>query len=118
MIDLKKVPLADLKAEVERRMELERAARKKAAEEKACCKNCAYRIFGRTSYGKIQGYESLVCYKKPKKFKNYFNDGPKYNQAYYACSPVIKGCEMFVHKNSAEGIKIRKKLSPMTDKIE
>lgn len=118
MIDLSMVPLADLKAEVARRTAIEREARKKAVEERACCKNCAYRIFGRTNYGKLQGYESWVCYKKPKKFKTYFNNGPEYNQAYFACSPVIKGCEMFVHKNSAEGIKIRKKLSPMTDRIE
>lgn len=117
MIDLSEVSTKDLKDELERRMALEKEARKRASEERACCKNCAFRIFGRTSYGKLQGYESWVCYKKPKKFKTYFNNGPQYNQAYYACSPTIKGCEMFIHKNSAEGIKIKQKLSPMADRL-
>lgn len=117
MIDLSEVPLNDLKEELARRMKAAKEAREREMAERNCCKNCAYRISGHTNYSKIQGYESWVCYKKPKKFKNYFNNGPQYNQAYFACSPTIRGCEMFVHKNSAKGIKIRQKLSPMADRI-
>ena len=117
MIDLSKVPLNDLKDELKRRMAAAREAREKEMAERNCCRNCAYRISGRTNYSKIQGCESWVCYKKPKKFKTYFDNGPQYNQAYFACSPTIKGCEMFVHKNSAKGTKIRQKISPMANRI-
>lgn len=117
MNDLTKVPLSELKAEVARRMAIEREARRKAKEEKRCCRNCAFRIIGRTNYGRIQGCESWVCYMQPKKFKNYQNSGPGYNKAYYACNPLIRDCDMFVHKNSEEGIKFRKKHSSMSERI-
>lgn len=117
MIDLSTVPLSELKAEVARRTAIEREARKKAKEERVSCRNCAYRIMGRANYGKIQGQESWVCYMRPKKFKTYQGSGPEYTRAYYSCSPFIKECEMFVHKNSEEGAKIRKKLFPMASRI-
>lgn len=117
MIDLSEVPTKDLKEELKKRIELEREARKERYEGLVRCKNCAFRISGRTNYGKLQGYESWVCYKRPKQFKTYFSNGPQYTKAYYACSPAIKGCGMFVHKNSEEGIKIRQKLALMADRL-
>lgn len=117
MVDLSEVPLNDLKDELKRRIAAAREAKEKEMAERHCCKNCAYRFLGHINYGKIQGGESWVCYKKPKKFKTYFNDGPQYNQAYFACSPVIKGCEMFVHKNSPKGAKIKQKISSMANRM-
>lgn len=117
MIDLSEVPTEELKEELKRRLALEREARKQKNKELIRCKNCAFRIPGRTSYGKLQGYDSWVCYKRPKQFKTYFSNGPQYTKAYYACSAAIKGCEMFVNKNTEEGIKIRQKLSLMADRI-
>lgn len=117
MVDLSEVPTEALKEELERRIAINKKARREKFEGLIRCKNCAFRIPGRTGYGKLQEYDSWVCYKKPKQFKTYFNNGPQYTQAYYACSTAIKECGMFVHKNSAEGIKIRKKLSVMADRI-
>ena len=118
MTDLSEIPLEDLKAEVARRTLLEREARERRARERPCCRNCAYRVSGHTSYGMVRGRESWVCRKRPKKFKTYSSRGPKYNQAYFACTGFVKGCEMFVHKNSAEGAKIRMKLSPMAGRVD
>ena len=117
MIDLSEVSTKELKEELKRRKIVEREARKQRNEGLVRCKNCAFRIPGQTNYGALEGYDSWVCYKKPKQFKTYFNNGPQYTKAYYACSPAIKGCRMFVNKNSEEGIKIRQKLSMMADRI-
>lgn len=118
MIDLTSVPLEELKAELARRKEVAKEVRKKALEEKVCCRNCAYRIQGKTNGGPLQSYDSWVCYKRPKKTKNnYFDNVPKYNQAYWACGPQYKGCPMFVHKKSVEGENITRKISSMDDRI-
>lgn len=118
MIDLTSVPLEDLKAELTRRKAVAREAREKERDSKVCCNNCAYRIQGKTNDGPLQGYDSWVCYKKPKKNgKTYFEGAPTYARAFFACSSKHKGCTMFVHKKTAEGEKIARKLSSMSDRM-
>lgn len=117
IVDLTTVPLEDLKAELNRRKIIAQEARKKARDEKVCCKNCVYRIQGRTNNGLLQTYDSWVCYRRPKKFRNYLEHAPKYNQAYFACNNRIKECSMFVHKKSPKGLKIRDRLFLMEDRM-
>ena len=120
MIDLTTIPFEDLKAEFERRKAIAKAARKKASEEKVCCRNCAYRFSGYTNNGRIQGtHTTWVCFKRPKITRfNYLDHPPVYNDTYHVCKVAYDGCEMFVHRRSAEGKKIQRKLMPMTEKFD
>lgn len=117
MIDLTNVPLEDLKAELDRRMTIQREARKAEKQSRKYCKNCAFRFLGRANSNVMPGYETWVCYMRPKEKKNYAGRVPEYNKVYYVCDNSIRDCEMFVHKDTKEGAKIYKKLSKMADRV-
>lgn len=108
--DLSQIPTGLLKAELERRKPIERAERERAAYEKACCKNCAYRIYSRSWSLSTMYEETWVCLKRPKRVPNKVPFGrlPEYNKAYYVCGYKYDGCEMFLHRDTPEGQEIVK----------
>lgn len=109
MIDLSKIPTDILKQELEKRRVAAKEQREKDLYEKVCCKNCAYRVYGKTQFGGAILGETWVCKKRPKKADNIFGRVPDYNKAYYACHWKYNGCKMFVHKDSERGKKLVKK---------
>lgn len=117
MIDLTTIPLEDLQAEVDRRLAIQKAERKKNRAERVCCNNCANKILGRTNYGSLQNNESWVCSKRPKTFAQRLNNVPHYLKAYYACNRSITECSLFVNKNSPEGLNRLRELVKMADRI-
>lgn len=109
MIDLSEIPTELLKQELEKRRAAAKAQREKELYEKVCCKNCAYRIYGKTFFRGSILAETWVCKKRPKDINNVFGRVPDYNKAYYACDRKYNGCKMFVHKDSEKGKKLVKK---------
>ena len=91
MIDLSEVPTELLQQELDKRKTTERELREKLAHDKICCKNCAYRIYGKTQFDSAMYNETWVCKKKPKEARNLFGRVPDYNQAYYVCSYRYNG---------------------------
>lgn len=109
MIDLSEIPTELLEQELIKRKAEAKEEREKLAYEKVCCKNCAYRIYGKTYYRGNILEETWVCKKRPKKARNIFGRVPDYNKAYYVCGYKYNGCKMFLHKDSEKGKKIIKK---------
>lgn len=116
MIDLSEIPTELLQQELDKRKKKERELREKAAYEKVCCKNCAYRIYGKTVHMSSLYEETWVCLKRPKRVpkRNVFGRVPDYNKAYFACSYQYNGCKMFLHKDSDKGKKIVEKNRTMS----
>lgn len=104
-IDLSQVPTELLEQELNKRRKEAKELREELAYKKACCKNCAYRIYGKTSFDSAFYSDTWVCKKRPKKVprRNFFGQVPKYCQAYYACDRKYDGCKMFLHKDSQKG---------------
>ena len=110
-IDLSKVPTELLKQELDKRKKENKILQEKLAHEKICCKNCAYRIYGKTKFDSAIYSETWVCKRRPKLVpkRNAFGKVPDYNQAYYACDRKYDGCKKFLHKDSERGKKITAK---------
>jgi hypothetical protein len=111
MIDLSQVPTDILREELERRRLAAKVEREKAAYEKVCCKNCAYRVYNKSHFTNTMFEETWVCLKRPKEppAKIPFGRVPDYNKSYYVCGRQYNGCKMFIHKNSEKGQKIVKR---------
>lgn len=107
-IDLSQVPTELLKEELEKRRKIAKAEREKAAYEKICCKNCAYRVYNKPWRNNTLYEETWVCLKRPKPvpLKVPFGRLPDYNKSYYVCGSQYNGCKMFLHKDSEKGKKI------------
>ena len=117
MIDLSEIPTELLRQELDKREQEERRLRKKLAHDKVCCKNCAYRIYGKTQFNSSLYDETWVCQKRPKTPQNVFGRTPDYNKAYFVCLYKYNGCNMFLHKDSEEGQKIAKKNQAMSFRV-
>lgn len=109
MIDLSEIPTELLQQELDKRKRDARQLREQLMHDKVCCKNCAYRIYGKTQFTSSMYDETWVCQQRPKTPLNTFRRVPDYNKAYFACSSQYNGCDMFLHKDSEEGQKIVKK---------
>ncbi len=110
MIDLSEIPTELLKQELDKRKAAAKEQKEKEKYERKCCKNCAYRIYGKTFFKGSILSETWVCKKHPKKIISIFNNVPEYNRAYYSCNYFKnKDCKMFIHKDSEKGKKIVKK---------
>lgn len=116
-IDLSKVPIELLVQELAKRKEEARKLKAKQKHEKVCCKNCAYRIYGRTHFGASIYNDTWVCLKRPKNPANLFGRVPSYNMAYFVCDKKYNGCEMFLHRDSEEGKKIIKLNNTMSFRV-
>lgn len=117
MIDLSEIPTELLQQELDKRKKAKRELREKLAHDKVCCKNCAYRIYGKTQFTSTLYNETWVCLKRPKASSNIFGRVPYYNQAYFACGPQYNGCDMFLHKDSEEGREIIKGNQTMSFRV-
>lgn len=117
MIDLSEISTELLQQELDKRKRADQELRKRLAHDKVCCKNCAYRIYGKTQFSSSIYDETWVCQKRPKNPPNIFGRVPDYNQAYFACKYQYNGCDMFLHKDSEEGQKVVKKNQTMSFRV-
>lgn len=109
MIDLSEIPTELLEQELNKRKKAARELREKQRHDKVCCRNCAYRIYGKSTFSSNIMEDTWVCKKRPKTPTNVFERVPDYNKAYYVCARQYDGCEMFLHKDSEQGQKEVKK---------
>lgn len=117
VIDLSQIPTELLEQELKKRKAEVKELREKLKREKVCCKNCAYRIYGRTYFGSSMFNETWVCLKRPKDPTNLFGRVPSYNMAYYVCDHKYNGCELFLHKDSPKGREIVKENKTMSFRV-
>lgn len=117
MIDLSEIPTELLQQELDKRKKANKELREKLAYNKICCKNCAYRIYGKTKFDASMYNETWVCQKRPKIPVNAFGRVPDYNKAYFACGNQYNGCDMFLHKDSEDGRKIIKENQTMSLRV-
>lgn len=105
-MDLSQIPLKDLEEEVARRKAEIKRLKKEAAENRICCRNCAFRVIGKS----ISTYpETWVCEKRPKDHGAYKADVPFYLRTFMACGRMYHDkCQIFIHAKSEEGKKIIK----------
>ncbi len=116
-IDLSQIPTELLAQEFFKRKQEAREKREELAYKKACCRNCAYRIYGKSQFNSSILQETWVCQKRPKTPRNIFGRVPEYNKAYYACQKRYNGCKMFLHKDSPRGKKIVEKNKAMSFRV-
>lgn len=121
MIDLSEIPTEVLKAELEKRRLIAKAAREKAAREKVCCRNCAHRTLGKSNYRNYSAETTWICEVKRRQTitnRTYFANGPQYNYTYYVCGRKHDGCELFIHKDSETGKRIIQERKSMADRFD
>lgn len=121
MNELENIPFEELKAEYERRLQLQKEEKAKKRSARISCENCAFRILGRVYMNGVTDHETWVCERQPKKSqsnRSYTGKVLPYTRAYRACLRVYSNkCKMFVNRNSDEGRRIIEERKSMSDYV-